>query len=161
MTTTEGAQLRAMGWARARAPLRVVAVVTPRAFSLQAAEEPRAEQAVGAARFGEREADMVVAVVAANVVHPPPVVRVSTIDRSVPLARRAGRVSDDRVAPHAPYHELVDADRVRPVKIMHSPLRVADTHMSDARAAERARAQRPPDHRIGEPLPRDVYRDDR
>ena len=108
---------------------------------------------------------MVVAVVAANVVHHTTVLFISLFHSGVPVRVLVGSTNlgiapdgsnlqgqtSERNRSYRPrqtsalaYHEIVNTNRIWPCKVVDPPLAVANTHMSNAGAAAGQRTERPP-----------------
>lgn len=138
---------------------------TPRTMSTEAACEECCEEGSTAAvfvpivspsRLEQRQRGVVVAIVAADVVHPLSVFGIRLLERRVPIG--VGGRADDCVAPDGTHHKVVNPDAVRPRKVVDAPLAVSDAHVTNARAAAREASERTPDDAVGIALAADVDR---
>jgi hypothetical protein len=114
----------------------------------------------------EAARDVAVAVVAADVVHAALLDVAAAVDGGVPdlggRAPRRGLAHRARVerqdAERAAKGEVVDADRLRPCKILDDATRVRDAEVADEREAPSETGERRPDERKGKAALHDVVR---
>ena len=106
----------------------------------------------------QRQGSVVMAVVAAYVVHTLLVLGIGFLDGLIPPLGVLLRSFNASVSEHQPNHETIDADAVRPREIVDLSLRVSYSHVADARTTARQWTEWPPDHREGITIPRRVNR---